>query len=178
MDRRFYRWVILGGIAMLLPAHLRRRAATWFVNGTLANDELIRLGRASTSFRRRLPPIEVFTDDQLGAITVPVQLLLGERSALHDAASVAERARQHIPDLRIETIPDTGHALQVEQPDLVAARIGSFTNANRQTLPGGKGTASVFTGQEDQPFGHFLGGGNLSTHPTTTRFGADGDDKL
>lgn len=131
LDRRFYRWVILGGLAMLMPARLRRRAATRLVNGTLSNDELMRLGRASTAFRRRLPPAEVFTDDQLDALTVPTQLLLGERSTLHDAARVAERARQHIPHLRVETVPDTGHALQVEQPDLVADRIESFTDANR-----------------------------------------------
>ena len=131
LDRRFYRWVILSGIAMLLPARLRRRAGTRLVNGTLADDPLMRLGRASTAFRRRLPPAEVFTDDQLAALTVPTQLLLGERSTLHNAARVAERARQHIPDVRVETVPDSGHALQVEQPDLVAARIESFTDANR-----------------------------------------------
>lgn len=116
---------------MLLPARLRRRAGTRLVNGTLANDELMRLGRASTAFQRRLPPAAVFTDDQLAALTVPIQLLLGAHSTLHDAAHVAERARQHIPDPRVETVPDTGHALQLEQPDLVAARVESFTDANR-----------------------------------------------
>ncbi len=130
VDRRFYGWVILGGLATLMPARLRRRAATRLVNGTLSNDELIRLGRASTAFRRRLPPAELFTDDQLDALTVPTQLLLGERSTMHNAARVTDRARQHIPHLRVETVPDTGHALQVEQPDLVADRIESFTAAD------------------------------------------------
>lgn len=123
---RFYRWVVLGGLAGLLPAPLRRAAAERLVNGTLAEGELMRLVRASTSFRRRLPNPPQLTDAELAAVGVPVQLLLGERSALHDAAVVAERVRAAVPGWRVEVVPGTGHALSIEAPDLVVRRVLEF----------------------------------------------------
>jgi pimeloyl-ACP methyl ester carboxylesterase len=39
---------------------------------------------------------------------------------------MAERYAGLLPDSRIETIPGTGHALAVEQPEKVGAAIGGF----------------------------------------------------
>jgi pimeloyl-ACP methyl ester carboxylesterase len=128
---RFYRWVVLGGMAGLLPAPLRRAAGRGLVNGTLADDELMRLVRAGLSFRRRVPNPPELTDAELAGVPVPVQLLLGERSAMHDPASVAERVRAVVPDWRVEVVPDTGHALAVEAPDLVVARVLDFHPTRR-----------------------------------------------
>ena len=123
---RFYRWVVLGGMAGLLPAPLRRAAGRRLVNGTLDDDELMRLVRASLSFRRRVPNPPELTDAELAAVPVPVQLLLGARSALNDASAVADRARRVVPDWRVEVVPDTGHALAVEAPELVVRRVLGF----------------------------------------------------
>ena len=123
---RFYRWVVLGGMAGLLPAPLRRAAGRRLVNGTLDDDELMRLVRASLSFRRRVPNPPELTDAELAAVPVPVQLLLGARSALNDASAVADRARRVVPDWRVEVVPDTGHALALEAPDLVVRRVLEF----------------------------------------------------
>jgi pimeloyl-ACP methyl ester carboxylesterase len=120
---RFYRWVVLGGVAGLLPAPLRRAAGRRLVNGTLGDDELMRLVRASLSFRRRVPNPPELTDAELAAVPVPVQLLLGERSAMHDSAAVAERVRSVVPGWRVEAVPGTGHALAVEAPELVVQRV-------------------------------------------------------
>lgn len=126
LSGRFYRWVILGGMASLLPAALRRRTARPLHNGTLADDDLMRLVRASLRFRRRVPPPTIWTDDELSAVHAPVQLLLGARSAIHDAARVAERLSRVVPEWRLEVVPDNGHALPVEAPDLVADRVLAF----------------------------------------------------
>ena len=120
---RFLRWVVLGGMAALLPGPLRRTAGRRLVNGTLDDDELMRLVRASTAFRRRLPNPPELTDAELAAVPVPVQLLLGERSALNDAAAVAARVRTVVPDWRVEVVPGTGHALGTEVPELVVQRV-------------------------------------------------------
>ena len=126
VTRRFYRWVVLGGLAGLLPAPLRRAAGRRLVNGTLGEDELMALVRAGFSFRRRVPNPPELTDAELAAVPVPVQVLLGERSAMHDAAAVAERVRTVVPGWRVEVVPGTGHALPLEEPDLVVARVLAF----------------------------------------------------
>jgi pimeloyl-ACP methyl ester carboxylesterase len=123
LDRRFLRWVVLGGLAALLPAGLRRRAARRLVNGTLLEGELLRLGIAGRGFRRRLPGPPVLTDAELAAVRVPTHLLLGERSALHDSHRVAERVRRAAPGWHVEVVPGTGHALPLEAPDLVVDRV-------------------------------------------------------
>ncbi|MCZ2813611.1 alpha/beta fold hydrolase [Modestobacter sp. VKM Ac-2979] len=128
---RFYRWVVLGGLAGLLPAPLRRAAARRLVNGTLAEDGLMRLVRASTSFRRRLPTPPPLTDAEFTAVPAPVQLLLGQRSALHDSAAVAERVRTVVPGWRVELVPGTGHALSIEAPELVVRRVLEFGSTRR-----------------------------------------------
>ena len=123
---RFYRWVVLGGLAGLLPARLRRAAGRRLVNGTLAEVELMRMVRVSTSFRRRVPNPPELTDDDLRAVPAPVQLLLGERSALHESAVVAQRVATVVPAWRVEVVPGTGHALSIEAPGLVVRRVLEF----------------------------------------------------
>jgi pimeloyl-ACP methyl ester carboxylesterase len=55
-----------------------------------------------------------------------VQLLLAQRSALHESATVAERAAAAVPSWRTEVVPGTGHALSIEAPDLVVQRVLEF----------------------------------------------------
>jgi pimeloyl-ACP methyl ester carboxylesterase len=124
---RFYRWNIVGGLAVLLPGRVRRRAAGWLRNGTLAEAELMRLGAAGRNFRRRLPAPPVRTDGELAAVTTPVQLLLGEHSTLHDSAAVAARIAGVAPSSRTEVVPGTGHTLPLEAPQLVVERVPTFS---------------------------------------------------
>jgi pimeloyl-ACP methyl ester carboxylesterase len=128
---RFYRWVILGGLAGMLPGPLRRAAGRALVNGTLAESELMRLVMASTSFRRRVPTPPPLTDAELAAVAVPVQVLLGERSAMNDAAAVADRVRTVVPGWRVEVVPGTGHALSMEAPELAVQRVLEFEPTRR-----------------------------------------------
>ncbi|WP_030235111.1 hypothetical protein [Streptomyces sp. NRRL S-350] len=55
-------------------------------------------------------------------------VLLGERSALHDAPQAAARLRLLAPTARVELVPDAGHALPcpalpTDDPAAVAAGI-------------------------------------------------------
>jgi pimeloyl-ACP methyl ester carboxylesterase len=123
---RFYRWLVLCGLAGLLPERLRGRAAHRLGNGTLLHRELLRLGLAGRGFRRRLPSPPVLTDQELRSVAVPVQLLLGSRSALHDAAAVAGRVAAVAPSWRTEVVPDAGHALVLDRVDLSTSRLLDF----------------------------------------------------
>jgi pimeloyl-ACP methyl ester carboxylesterase len=136
---RFYRWIILSGLAGMLPAGLRRRAARRLGNATVNETALIRLGLAGRGFRRRLPNPPVLGDEQLRRIAVPVQVLLGARSTLHDSAGVARRIAAVVPGWRVEVVPDTGHALVLDAPGLVADRVLGFEPAaaeDRRQEPG------------------------------------------
>lgn len=130
---RFYRWIIFGGMAGMLPRALRHRAARRLGNGTLREDALMKLALAGRSFRRRLPTPPGYTDEQLRGVPVPVQVLLGERSALHDAQAVAARLAEVVPAWRVEIVPGTGHALPIEAPELVIDRIRTFTDPHQPT---------------------------------------------
>src|SRR3954452_4207499 len=122
---RFWVWLIGGGLAALLPGPLRRRAARRLRNPVLADDGLIRLMRASTGYRRPVTRAAVLTDDELRAVRVPVQVLVGGRGPLGGAA---DRLPAVVPDWRVEVFPDAGHALVLSAEDDVIVRVLSFAS--------------------------------------------------
>jgi pimeloyl-ACP methyl ester carboxylesterase len=128
---RFVRWAAAGAIASMLPRTLRHRMAGVVDNGLLREDGLVRLMRAGWSFRRRVLIPAAYTDEQIREVSVPVQVLLGARSTLHDAQVVAARLADIAPSWRVEIVPGTGHSLPVEAPDLVAERILTFPGQAR-----------------------------------------------
>jgi pimeloyl-ACP methyl ester carboxylesterase len=122
---RFWIWLIGGGLAALLPGPLRRGAARRLRNPTLADDELIAVLRASMGYRRPVTRAAVLTDDDLRAVRVPVQALVGGRSPLRGAA---ERLPAVVPDWRVEVFPDAGHALVLDAEDDVVDRVLGFAS--------------------------------------------------
>ncbi|MFC7641615.1 hypothetical protein ACFQX6_11890 [Streptosporangium lutulentum] len=114
LPRRFIRWALAGAIASMLPRALRHRMAGVVDNGVLREDELVELMRVGWSFRRRVPIPPAYTDEQIREVSVPVQVLLGARSALLDARALAARLADIVPSWRVEIVPGTGHSLPVE----------------------------------------------------------------
>ncbi|MEV4052503.1 alpha/beta fold hydrolase [Amycolatopsis sp. NPDC049688] len=74
-------------------------------------------------YRAHHPREYLFTDEQLRAITVPVRLVLAERSVLHAVRDVEQRVRELNPLFDVEIVPRTTHALPLQRPELVTARI-------------------------------------------------------
>ncbi len=68
----------------------------------------------------------VFTDDQLRQITTPILLLLGEQEITFDPHAALNRAKNLLPNLEGEVMPNVGHALTMEQPEIANARIITF----------------------------------------------------
>ncbi|GAB7181518.1 hypothetical protein ATKI12_1349 [Kitasatospora sp. Ki12] len=125
--RRFYTWLIAGGLAATAPRPLRPRLARLVGNSAILETELMALVRASMGFRRRLPPATTLTDQELGRLDASVHFLLGERSALHDAREAAARLHRLAPAARVELVPRAGHALPTDDPAAVLAGILSTT---------------------------------------------------
>jgi 2-succinyl-6-hydroxy-2,4-cyclohexadiene-1-carboxylate synthase len=61
--------------------------------------------------------------DRLSELTLPVELIVGERDAKFRAT--AEQMLAALPDARLHTIPGAGHAVHLEDPAAVAAVIAS-----------------------------------------------------
>lgn len=70
------------------------------------------------------PPL---TDEELRQLTAPTLLLMGQYEALFKPSVVVARARQVLPDLiTAQIIPDAGHILPYEQPDLLNLTLQEF----------------------------------------------------
>jgi pimeloyl-ACP methyl ester carboxylesterase len=84
----------------------------------------------------RLPPEtmrimpNVFSDDELRALRVPVLLLIGENEVIYDAAKALERARQLIPNFEGGLVPQSSHNMCSSQHRIVDARVLNFLNEN------------------------------------------------
>jgi pimeloyl-ACP methyl ester carboxylesterase len=77
------------------------------------------------AFRRPATVITPWTDEELAEVRVPVQVLLGGRSPW-DVPAAVERLGRVVPGWRVEVLPEAGHALVVDEPDVVLARVLAF----------------------------------------------------
>ena len=75
----------------------------------------------------RFPPLEPFTDDELRSITVPVTVVVGEKSEMLDPRITVERARAFIPTVQTHVIANAGHALTVSHFDECMALLSTMT---------------------------------------------------
>jgi len=68
----------------------------------------------------------VFTDAELKQIDLPALLLIGAGEKIYNPRKVIARAQRLLPDLTAEIIPDAGHLLIMDQPEIINARILKF----------------------------------------------------
>lgn len=68
----------------------------------------------------------VFSDSQLTGISAPVYLLPGDKEVCYKPQRAARRAQRVMPHADVEIIPDAGHLLVMESPDIVNQRILAF----------------------------------------------------
>ncbi len=73
-----------------------------------------------------IPP--VFSDEELGQIKAPTLLLLGEQEVIYEPGKALNRANSHIPRIETAVIPDAGHTLNFDQPEMVNRTILEFLN--------------------------------------------------
>ncbi len=60
-----------------------------------------------------------FTDGELAAIPCPTLLVLGDQEMIYDPIAAAERAGRLVPEIDVRIIPDVGHLLGMQRPDIV-----------------------------------------------------------
>jgi pimeloyl-ACP methyl ester carboxylesterase len=101
----FYRWLTISGLASLTPMPIRRRLARWLDSPAMLEPELLTLMWAGIRGYRMEPKFPaVLTDDELRAITVPVLLITGARSAMLTPAEARARGSL-MPHAQVAVVP-------------------------------------------------------------------------
>jgi len=121
--------VSVGLFAPGVPEALRRRVLRWIAGGADADDSvpeaaLIAAGSSDFVLRSAMP--KLLTDDQLRSLDIPVLAFIAGRSVIHDAKRAATRARNLLPDGKIEFWADASHAINGEYPDKIAEESQRF----------------------------------------------------
>jgi pimeloyl-ACP methyl ester carboxylesterase len=68
----------------------------------------------------------VYTDKELGQVSAPTLLLIGDGERIYRPSSAIARAARLMPQLTAEIVPQAGHLLTMEQPEIVNARVLRF----------------------------------------------------
>ena len=127
LDARFWWWLSISGLATLTPMPLRRRLARWLDNPSMLEPELMTLmwaGIRGYRMEQKFPA--VLTDDELRAITVPVLLVAGARSAMLTPQEA--RARGNLmPHAQIAIVPGSHGGFN--RIDELNDRISAFIKA-------------------------------------------------
>jgi pimeloyl-ACP methyl ester carboxylesterase len=105
LDARFYRWLTISGLATLTPMPLRRHLARWLDNPAMLEPELMTLMWAGIrGYRAEPKKLDILTDDELRAVTVPALLITGARSALITPQEARARASR-MPHAEVAVVP-------------------------------------------------------------------------
>jgi pimeloyl-ACP methyl ester carboxylesterase len=135
---RFYLSMLAGLPALAAPPGLRARLARLLANSALVlPQELMAPVRLSAlTFKPDRPPARPFTDDELRSVDLPALVLLAQRSTLLNPRTAHARITQLLPEAHVDIVPDVGHGLPTEAPDVVNGRILRFiTDARQQIKP-------------------------------------------
>jgi pimeloyl-ACP methyl ester carboxylesterase len=117
------------GIALLMPAPMRRWAAPRLHMNLLATDDkrIRRWGLlGQTKYRRGAPKFIPLTDAELASITTPTLLLLAEKSQVHRSRALLARVRSVMPRVEGELVPGAGHSFPVDRAEEIGPRIREF----------------------------------------------------
>ena len=72
----------------------------------------------------------VYTNEELKQIDLPALLLIGAGEKIYNPKKAIDRAQRWMPDLTAEIIPNLGHTLNMEQPEIINSRILDFLSSN------------------------------------------------
>lgn len=114
--------------AMLRPAHGDEAYLRWETGGAELDPDWFALHRLSS----RVPTGKIIAGRrpkpaELGALDIPVLVLLAERSRVHDIETVAERANRTLPQVVVDTLPDVSHHLMpFTHPETLNRRLTEF----------------------------------------------------
>jgi pimeloyl-ACP methyl ester carboxylesterase len=128
-----YPMSLLAKLGLRLPFKIRPPARSVFKmiasKGTVFEETFIHLMEMVTKYC--LPALmfpTVYTDEELKQIELPTLLLIGAGEKIYNPKKAIDRAQRWMPDLTAEIIPNVGHTLNMEQPEIINTRVLEFLN--------------------------------------------------
>jgi pimeloyl-ACP methyl ester carboxylesterase len=119
---------IRSGSLIPLPASVRPGLRA-MMQGTLPDERIVRqmeLGVAGFRYdRASIFPSEI-PDNELAAIECPTLVLVGDKEMIYDSRKAVARTRGLIRDVHAEVVPDVGHLLGMQRPDIINQRVLAF----------------------------------------------------
>ena len=73
---------------------------------------------------------DVYSDEELRQIGLPALLLIGAGEKIYKPKKAIERAQRLMPNLTAEIIPNAGHTLNMERPEIINSRVLEFLSSN------------------------------------------------
>jgi pimeloyl-ACP methyl ester carboxylesterase len=99
-------------------------------NGKSPSQPIVDLAFAGLrTFVLKQPFPKRMSDDELRSVVIPTLLMIGEQSPVTNAVRASERARGLMPNVEVEIVPDAGHMIPVESPQLFNERVLRFIDA-------------------------------------------------
>jgi pimeloyl-ACP methyl ester carboxylesterase len=99
--------------------------------GTVIEESFIHLIEKVT---RYCSPVTMFptvyTDEELKQINLPALLLIGAAEKIYNPQKAIKRAQSWMPGLTAEIIPNAGHLLVMDQPEIINTRILKFLSTD------------------------------------------------
>ncbi|MEA3055127.1 MAG: hypothetical protein QOD30_559 [Actinomycetota bacterium] len=127
---KFMLWGLPILFGSLAPAPVRRWIGRRFRMPLLEDKAVMRMALyGQLHHRTRFPRPVTFSDDELRSISMPVTMLVGEKTEVFDADVLVSRAGTLLPDATVEVVPGAGHALTESAFDLCASRVSHVTDA-------------------------------------------------
>jgi pimeloyl-ACP methyl ester carboxylesterase len=130
-----YPMSLLTNLGLRLPFKIRPPARFVFKmiasKGAVFEETFIHLMEMVT--RYCLPALmfpTVYTDEELKQIGLPALLLIGAGEKIYNPKKALDRAQRLMPNLTAEIIPNVGHTLNMEQPDIINSRVLEFLSSD------------------------------------------------
>lgn len=121
---RFIGWGAATALGAIAPRRVRRWVGRRLRQPLLDDKADVRAYvKGSMGHPMKLPPLPVFTDEQLASITVPVRLVAGAKSPPFDGAAMRERVAHSIKHAHTRLLADAGHALAMTHRDVCLAEL-------------------------------------------------------
>lgn len=83
-------------------------------------------GLKGFSWKYKILPPSVFSDEELSRLRIPCLMMLGDAEVIYDIRKAVRRAEKLMPHIKIVTIAGAGHALSVEKSEEVNRHTADF----------------------------------------------------
>lgn len=114
-------WGLLGSIS---PGPLRRFLGRRLHQPLLLDGQALRLyGIGQRGHPPKLPPLPVFTDEELASIGDPLRVLVGEHTTVFDVEQLVERVTTTVAGATAQLLPGASHGFSMTHLDSCLAAV-------------------------------------------------------